>query len=276
MTNPENTAAHPISRAKLLALAATWVTVTACDRSKYNNALLNTNLGLTIDQDAFAQAIVNGPEWNFLPFNVPKLRHCPAWLENVCFSNTSTNLILALNQPMTETMAQQTDLVGLPLPTQITFYDNWGLYDRPNIIRNGVEGGFTITSNANQLQYIAIWNKIAAFMSFRDLDRYNLPVDRFPGVMSYFLSSFMLHEMAHAGREFKALGQRTRRLKGHEEKIHSQIYTFQAGYQTLWNKAAQQGNSEAALLIGVSPSRIDLEAYRSQLYQQAQAFGIPF
>lgn len=173
-------------------------------------------------------------------------------------------------------MFTQADLTNPSLPTRILLWENW--LDQSRGEHGEYIGGYAAVADDGSDQIVAISLKVVALEAFLGLDRQNLaPADYFDGAVSYVASRYMAHEMAHAGRQTKRFLKKGESLipDSLSDATHPQIFAFNEKYTQLYSQALLKGSGEAALIFGVSlETGVDLQTYKTQLFQEARSRGM--
>ncbi len=226
------------------------------------------DLGLKIDENGFRALVKAGYKFELLPDAADKSKLL-AWSKDIYLGKSSSLFKVAINKPIGDFLFRQAKLTNPTLTTNIIFAEEWGEGDQIS-----GEGGFTaITQDETEL-HIIMWLKRAAWHAFKTADQQKLPVkDYYQGFVSFYASSWTVHELGHAGAENKALWKKGQVIPQDQTEItHPQIFAFQKQYESLYDAAGKQGLAANALLIGIEPT-IDLNRLRDQIFREARQRG---
>lgn len=226
------------------------------------------DLGLKINEADFRAIVKAGNKFDLLPDATDKSKLL-AWSQDIYVGKSSSIFKVAINKPVADFLFRQAKLTNPSLRTNIIFIEDWGEGDQIS-----GEGGFTGITQDGTEQHIAIWLKRAAWHAFKSADQQKLPVkDYYQGFVSFFASSWTVHELGHAGAENKALWKKGQEIpQDQTEIIHPQIFAFQKQYDSLYDQAGRQGLAANALLVGIEPT-IDLNKLRDQIFREARQRG---
>ncbi len=236
----------------------------------YQESQKAPDLGLSINEAAFLRVAAQGSRIGTIPQTEDKdkgdlLRS----LGDIRVAASSPSFTLAINQPMADFMFRQADLANPALPTRIFFWEGW-----LDPSKGEQPGGYTSIKDDGSDQIIVISLKAAALEAFLDLDRKKLAgADYFEAATSYFISKYMAHEMAHAGRQTKRLLKKGESSipEGFADVTHPQIYAFDEKYAQLYNQAFLKGIGQGALIFETSlEPGVDLDSFRTQIFQEAR------
>lgn len=226
------------------------------------------NLDLKIDEVGFWATVRSGAKFELLPDATDKSK-LRLWSQDIHLGKSGNLFKVGINKPLADFLIRQSKLLNPSLRTNIAFVEDWGEGDKVS-----GEGGFTGITKDETEQDVIIWLKRAAWQAFKAADQQGLPVqDYYQGFISFFASSWTVHELGHAGAETKALrkkGQQT--LDTQREATHPQIFAFQKQYDRLYDQAGKQGLAANALLVGIEPN-INLNQLRTQIFQEAKQKG---
>lgn len=239
------------------------------EQVQINNEKRFTDLGLEIDENGFWKAVNSGPSFGVISKNI---MDCLKPLGDFCVSNRAANFEISLNRPMLDFISGQADLLNPSIPTRMQFIEDWVGDDK-----EGPVGAFTTTTDDRSEQIIFVSLKAAALSAFRNLEKNNLPVqDYFDGAISFFTSTFSVHEFAHAGAETKRFIKSGEPIPSNDffELVHPQVFAFQDRYTNLYIEAQDRNLGEKAIMFKVLFKGTDIEAYKQQIFTEARAKGI--
>lgn len=225
------------------------------------------NLYLKIDEAEFWKVVKAGGKFEVLPDATDKSKLLP-YSPNIYMGRSSTLFKVGINKPLNDFMIGQSKLLNPPLRTNIIFVEDWGEGDMVS-----GEGGFTGIKDEKE-QNIVIYLKRAAWHAFKAADNQNLTIqDYYQGFISFFTSSWTVHEFGHAGAQTKTLwGKGGQIPQAKFEATHAQIFTFQKQYEALYDQAGKQGLAVNALPVVIEPI-VDLDRLRTQINQEARQRG---
>ncbi len=226
------------------------------------------NLDLKIDEAGFWKTVRAGGSFQLLPDATDKSKLLP-FSPGIYLGKSGILFRVGINRSMADFFIRQSKLIDPSLRTNIAFIEDWG----PGDMTSG-EGGFTGIDKNETEQNIIIWLKRAAWQAFKTADKQGLSVqDYYQGFISFFASSWMAHELAHAGAETKTLWKKGQQIpQAQFDATHPQIFAFQKQYEGLYDLAGKQGLAANALLVGIEPT-VDLDSLRTELNQEAKQKG---
>lgn len=229
------------------------------------------DLGLEFDQKKWLETLQKKPVWELLPDATNKANlKCPAWSPKICLGQVSSSFRVAINRPMAEYVFSQAKMTDLPVQTDIAFIEEWG--EIGPIMH--YPGETRLTADLTE-QNIFLWLKLIARSAFLMADKQKSnPSEYVQYFLSFYASSYLVHETGHAGAEFRILNLSQEKPSPEMfEAVHPQIYQFQKEYEELLDNAAKRGFVENALLIGVEPV-VDLKTLKQKIFQEAKERGL--
>lgn len=230
------------------------------------------DLSLNIDEAGFWRVVSQGSRFGIITQTTEKgkMDHLRSH-KDLYVAADSPSFRVAINQPMADFIFSQAGLTNPAFPTRIIFVEDWIEGVRENHV--GADTGLT---EDHSEQHIRISLKAAALEAFLDMDRKALPLQQFDGAMSFFVSNYIAHEAAHAGRENKLLVSKNNIPSDSVfDAVHPQIYAFQSRYINLYNQALSRGAGAGALIFIINAEeRTNLNIYKDQIYQQARDRGM--
>ncbi len=268
-----------LKRAAMVVGMGGFLTYLASKDNIQRTALIENNaadLGLKIDRQELERVIRGGHKFGFIIKYVTdgRMDHLST-MGDVRVADNTQNFRIAVNQPMADFIARESDLANPSFPTRMLFVEDWLEQQRGEDT-----AGFTAIADDEHDQIVVISLKAAAYKAFKDLERTNTPItDYFNGALSYFISRHTAHEWAHAGRQTKRLykkGSGGQMPDDILDSTHPQIFRFDEAYTNLYNHALSQGRGDSALIFAANLNKeVNLQTYRAKILREAKLRGLP-
>lgn len=231
------------------------------------------NLGLKIDKRGWEEIIRGGFRWGSVPEVIQKDQMaCPTWSTGICMGKYSPTFNVGVNGPMAKFMFRQTGSINPVKSIQLIFSEEW-------ITGDDSEHLLGQAKYYDNETLVIISLKSTALLAFKVMEHEGTlnvvnASEHFEGTMSLLVSTDVAHELAHAGAQYKILGDKIldKRIR---ELTHPQVYKFESDYDRLIRQAASRGRTVEGLMFGVQPKEgVSLPRLREQLQREAIQLGL--
>ncbi len=179
---------------------------------------------------------------------------------------------VGVNGPMAEFMFRQAGATNPIKPIQLIFSEEWITGDDPEHLSGQAR-------YYDDETHIIVSLKSTALRAFKVMEHEGtLSVanasEHFEGTMSLLVSTDAAHELAHAGGQYKILGEKIldKRIG---ELTHAQVYKFESDYDKLIRQTSAKGRPVEGLMFGAQPKDgVNLSRLREQLQKEATDLGL--